>query len=528
MVAELLKLRFRVLGNTLRTHPWQLIGVVVGGLYALGILAVAVFGLVAMRVTAGQIDPELRAQILVLAGSVVVLGWAIGPFLRAGGDDVLDASRFAHMPIALPQLLRASFVATLLGIPGIVTVVASLSTVIPWTVSISASLAALCGAALAVVICVLASRVTASLANRLAKGRRFREVLSLLILIPVILLAPLLNLIGAAGSTIASIPGMLAPVLSWTPLGAAWMIPADVLAGDWGLAALRVLISLASIAALALLWYGITVSSLGRPAAAAVKRRTGAGAGLFDVFPATPSGAIAARSLIYWFRDPRYSRQLVSVIVLPLVFILLGAFSPSGFMTTIAGPAAAMMLAITIYTDVSYDGSAYATHLVRSIRGRDDRWGRAGAALILGFPIATVATTASVLVDGAPEQFWPLLTISFMLLCGGVGLASISSAAVVMPVQKTTDNPFSTPPGSGGISLLLSLLMFVGLAVVSAPVVVTGIIAITTGSSGALIAAVVCTVVLAPAVLIAGVLIGGRVLDRRGPELLAQLRAMNA
>ncbi|MGO2660045.1 hypothetical protein [Mycetocola reblochoni] len=528
MVAELLRLRFRVLGNTLSRHPWQLVGMIIGGLYALGLLAGAVAGLVALRVGEGQIDPSLRDAILVIAGSLLVLGWTVGPFVRTGGDDVLDPSRFSHLPIATDTLLRAAFVATLLGIPGIVTIVAVLATVIPWTVSLPAALAALIGGALGVVTCVIASRVVASLANRLAAGRRFREVVGLIVIVPLVLLAPLLNLIGAAASSLTDLPGIVAPVLAWTPLGAPWAIPADVAAGHGGVALLRLLLCLAVIALLALAWKRVTIASLGRPATASTRTRSRSGAGLFDVVPATVAGAIAARALIYWFKDPRYSRQLVSVVALPVLFLALGSVGPSGFMIPLAGPLVAAMLALTMYTDVSYDGSAFAAHLTRSVRGRDDRWGRAAAGLVLGIPLTVVVVVVSALVGGDGADAVPLLAISLTVLFAGVGISAVSSAAVVMPVQKPSDSPFSTPPGSAGISLLLSLVVMVALLVVTAPVVVPGIIAMVTGSTAALVTTVVVAIVLAPALLVIGVVVGGRVLDRKGPELLARLTSMNA
>lgn len=528
MVAELLRLRFRVLGNTLKRQPWQLFGVIVGGLYGLGVLTGVGAGLIALRVADGLIDPTLRANIMVMAGSLLIIGWAIAPFLRAGGDDVLDPSRFSHLPIALDRLLRASFVATLFGIPGIVTTLVVLLAVIPWTVGVGAVVAAILGGALGVTMCVLASRVVASLANRLAAGRRFREFLGLIVIVPIILLAPLLNLLGNAWQSLAELPQRLGPVLAWTPIGAPWAMPADVLDGAIGLALLRLLIALGGIALLAWLWYAIAAASLGRPPSGGGKRRVRSGAGIFDVLPATPSGAITARALIYWFKDPRYTRQLVSVVALPVLFIVFGAFSAGEFMSILAGPMAAMMLSLTMYTDVSYDGTAFAAHLTRSVRGRDDRWGRALAGLLLGTPLTVVAVVVSTLVTGRSEWIVPLLAIALTVLSAGVGVSAITSASVVMPVQKTTDSAFSTPPGSGGISLLLSLIALVSLLVTTAPVTVPALIAMFAGSTPALWAAVVVAVVLIPLYLVIGVLVGGRVLDRKGPELQARLTSMNA
>ena len=46
MVATLLRLRFRVLGNQLARSPWQLVGFIFGAIYGLGLLAGIAVGLV--------------------------------------------------------------------------------------------------------------------------------------------------------------------------------------------------------------------------------------------------------------------------------------------------------------------------------------------------------------------------------------------------------------------------------------------------------------------------------------------------
>lgn len=45
--------------------------------------------------------------------------------------------------------------------------------------------------------------------------------------------------------------------------------------------------------------------------------------GWFDLLGSTRTGAIAARSITYWLRDPRYQASLVAVPLLPIVSLLL-------------------------------------------------------------------------------------------------------------------------------------------------------------------------------------------------------------
>ncbi len=48
MVATLVRLRFLLLGNALRRSPWQIVAIVLGALYGLGLLVVCIGGLIAL------------------------------------------------------------------------------------------------------------------------------------------------------------------------------------------------------------------------------------------------------------------------------------------------------------------------------------------------------------------------------------------------------------------------------------------------------------------------------------------------
>ena len=73
MVAHLLRLKLTLLRNGLRRSVWQVVGLVVLSLYALGGLAAATAGLVALSLA----GPDLIRTVLVLTGSLLVVGWWI-------------------------------------------------------------------------------------------------------------------------------------------------------------------------------------------------------------------------------------------------------------------------------------------------------------------------------------------------------------------------------------------------------------------------------------------------------------------
>ncbi len=66
---------------------------------------------------------------------------------------------------------------------------------------------------------------------------------------------------------------------------------------------------------LAAAWYWI-VRRAGRTVPPAPQERRLVGLGMFAALPPTPAGVVAARSVVYWMRDPRY---VVPVLILPLV-----------------------------------------------------------------------------------------------------------------------------------------------------------------------------------------------------------------
>src|SRR5699024_6354164 len=69
VVAHLVRLRLRLLGNTLRKSVWQMIGMILGCLYALYMVGMITVGAIA----GGAAAPELTPLIIVVGGAVIVL-----------------------------------------------------------------------------------------------------------------------------------------------------------------------------------------------------------------------------------------------------------------------------------------------------------------------------------------------------------------------------------------------------------------------------------------------------------------------
>ena len=91
MVATLVRLRLRILGHALRRDTWRLVLLILGLLWGLSLLP----GLAGAMLWLAREPAEFATEILVVAGSLVVAGWAVVPLLVPGMDDSLDISRFA-------------------------------------------------------------------------------------------------------------------------------------------------------------------------------------------------------------------------------------------------------------------------------------------------------------------------------------------------------------------------------------------------------------------------------------------------
>ena len=228
MVAHLLKLKLLLLRNSLRRSTWQLVGVVLGGLYGLGLLGLIVAGLIVL----GTLDLDLMRTVAVLGGSAAVLGWLVIPLVASGVDMTLDPARFVTFAVPMRQLMAGLALGGVIGIPGIVTLVAFLTLALTWIRYPAAAVAAIVCALCAVLLCIVGSRLITTAGTALSSSRRFKDLSSTVAIIPLILLGPIFAGITAGFQNSPEFAGELADILAWTPLGVFVAVPADLAAGD--------------------------------------------------------------------------------------------------------------------------------------------------------------------------------------------------------------------------------------------------------------------------------------------------------
>ena len=518
MVAHIVRLKWQLLRNGLLRSTPQLIGLIFAGLYGLGLLGGAMMGLIGLRFA---VPSDVARTAIVVGGSALTLGWAVIPVIAFGTDETLDPARFATFAVPRRQLVLGLLLASLVSIPALVTALLGLATVITWSRSVLAVLVAPVAAAVGVLTCVVLSRVTTTGFSAVSRSRRGREALSALMLLVMIG-------VSVAGPSITkplSTPGLLpdlADVLGWSPLGLAWAAPADIVDGALGSGLLRLALATILLVVALLAWDFLLRGALENPRGTSVGRVRDTGLGWFGRMPSTPVGAVAARCLTYWRRDPRYLVSAVLILLLPLG-LLLSSLTGSGSGWPLAmAPVTGYLLGWSMHNDVAYDGTAFWTHVATGVSGSADRMGRLVPLAAAGSVLLPVYATLGCAITGRWELWPAVFGVGLGFLLAGFAMSNVLSALKPYPVPEPGANPFSSPPGAGGLTVILQMVAGLGTVVLNLPALAFGIGALM-GHSWMAWGALALAVVLGPATLVLGTRWGNMVYERRAPELLAEL-----
>jgi ABC-2 type transport system permease protein len=516
VVAHLVRLKLTLLRNGLRRSAWQVVGLVVAALYGLMALVIIVGSMAVLSVQ----EPDIRGLVAVLVGSVLVLGWWVVPLISFGIDATVDPARFVTFAIPRRSMLVGLAIGGVIGVPGLVSAGTALSLAGVWWRTPLALLAGLVCAAVGLATCIVGGRATTSASSHLMGKRRVRELMAATALLPLLLVGPLISRATMSSDSVTKDSlEQVADVLGWTPVGAVWAVPWDVAEGHWAGAVARFAIAVGTLVVALVVWDRSLARALVNPVHEVASTRS-RGLGWFGRLPASPLGAVTARSLTYWVRDPRYA---LAIAIVPLLPVLLWMFNPGGSSLLFLGPTAAFLMGWGISADVAYDGSAFWTHLAAPLPGLTDRLGRVLGASALAVPVVTVYVVGSALLTDRSEVVPALLGVSYGVLCTAFGGASIVSALVVYPVQQPGENPFQTRQGASLTAVTSQLLGWAAVVVLSAPEAVLAVLAVTQDSSALGWLALVVGLLLGGVLLFLGVRLGGRLLDRNGTDLLRRI-----
>src|SRR5690606_6132615 len=129
-----------------------------------------------------------------------------------------------------------------------------------------------------------------------------------------------------------------------------------------------------------------------------------------------------------------------------------------------------------------------------------------------------------VALSGQWQLLPSLLGITIGVLLTGFAVSSVLSGAWVFPVPAPGENPFKARPGGGFRLLLANLGCGFAITILSLPELVLAIVGIVTGDLVWGLLSIAVAIVLGGVLLVVGIRLGGRILERRGPELLAALQ----
>ena len=565
MVATLVKLKWRLTLNALTKNVWAIIGTVFGALYGIGALVMVLAGAVGLGLKA---DPDVIGLVLGALGALLMAGWAVVPLLVTGVDSTLDPRAMAAWTAPSRGLALGLLAAGALGIPGCITAAVCLIPVLTWLLAgqFAAALLALLCAPAALATCVLLSRIIVTAAG-ISSSRRGRETTAIIAFVAFLVFTQLPNLIPRIlGDDLTGFLQQLrtlAKVMGLSPFGWAFAAPGLMSAGSVP-AALALAVGAWILPVILLpLWQRVVGKVMTSPGASHTRTRAyaadSAGSdarnqGLPDVLPwarrlgaslPAPAAAVAARSLRYWRTDPRYLVQFLSALLLPVVIVLGPALNSSRFSVSVNGrpvdtsfalghapapllfmaPALAVFMGWVIHDDLGLDSTALWSHISAGISGAHDRLGRVVGAAVWQVPALLVIDLLMVAWTGRWEAL-PAVTGACLALYG-CALAWSCLASVLLPYETLApgDSPMrSRTSGTAFLAALIQMAAILLLLAVCSPVLGVAVYGVVQAAPLWEWVALVAGIVWCSLLLWGGVVFGGRVLDRRGPQVLATIR----
>ena len=566
MVATLVKLKWRLTLNALTKNVWAIVGTVIGALYGIGALVMVLTGAVGLGLKA---DPDVIMLVLGALGALLMAGWAVVPLLVTGVDSTLDPRAMAAWTAPSRGLALGLLAAGALGIPGCLTAAVCLIPVLTWLLAgqFAAALLALLCAPAALATCVLLSRIIVT-AVGVSASRRGREATAIITFVAFMVCTQLPNLIprilGDDPSDFLQRLSGAAKVMGLSPFGWTFSAPGLMATGSVMPALALAIVAWVLPVILFPLWQRVVGKVMTSPGTSHTRMRayaassTGSNArqqGLPDVLPwarrlgaslPAPAAAVAARSLRYWRTDPRYLVQFLSVLILPVVLVLGPALNSSRFAAGDNGqpvdisfalghapapllfmaPALAVFMGWAIHDDLGLDSTALWSHISAGISGAHDRLGRVVGAAVWQVP-ALVAIDLLMVVWTGRWDALPAVTGACLALYG-CALAWSCLTSVLLPYETLApgDSPMrSRTSGTALLAALIQMAAILLLLAVCSPVLGAAVYGVVQGAPVWGWVALVAGIVWCGLLLWGGVVVGGRMLDRRGPQVLATIRS---
>jgi ABC-2 type transport system permease protein len=499
VVGTFVRLKLRLLRNGLGIGQ----GAVLFGVGAFGASLLGLAGFLTLAVA--RTDPTGPDLAIVVFG-VATLGWTIFPILGYGNDETLDPQRLATLPLSRRQLVAGVLAASLVGVAPLATLLAFSGALIGFAHNILSALMIAIAVAGSLLLCVVASRTLVSVLVPILRSRRGRDF-TILALTLIGLTPPLLEMFAARGAGNHDFHREFvrtAHRVRLTPFAWGGTAVADAARGHYAAAAGLLVAMGGLVAGLLWLWSHAlerALTSSDAPAAATRPSRRGPAAGLIpkvlSFLPRSRIGAVAAKDVRYFARDPRRRAPLIGALIVPAVALFAslsqGPARPGA--TTLLALVAVLPAAGLTLNQFGLDGAALWSTIAAGNDPRADLIGKNIASLLVMVPLAT----ASAFVCAAFTGGWGYLPLTLGLAPAifgvllGVGDVMSVKVPYAMPDRK---NPLAFNPGQGCATLLAG---FAALGVEFVLLIPIGLVALALINTQSLAVATIGIVVVANA-----------------------------
>ncbi|MFB7540536.1 transporter [Streptomyces zaomyceticus] len=455
LTSVFVRLKLSLLRNGLRQSGGRTAAYILSIVFGAVLAAALVLAFVLMR---GSADADSVAILLVGA---LALSWAVMPLFIPSGDETLDPSRLVMLPLRPRPLVRALLVASLVGVGPVLTFVLALGAALSVAHGAAGTVLAVLAVPLTAVTCVALSRAVAAANIRLLTSRKGRD----LALLSGLIIAVGMQLVNFGAQRLGQAGGLeslepVTAVVGWLPPAAAIAAVDSAAQGDYAVAAVRLLLTAATLVALLYWWQRSLVrlmvepdgSTIGAASDAGVRDRSD-GTGLLGRFlPDGRTGAVMERSLRYLWRDPKTKAGAVTSLALGLIVPLVNALQGTGSIYWACF--ASGMLGMLMYNQFGQDTSAFWI-VAQTISTTADAYAelraRAMALLVITLPYSVFVTALTVGILGEWQQLPEAVGLALGLL--GAMLATGSVASGAFPYSIPQDSGYkNVAPGQGALA----------------------------------------------------------------------------
>ena len=545
MIFTMVRLRWALTFSVMRKSNWQKIGF--GIVIVFGLAIICALGFAGWQ-TGKYIGPGMLADTKnwqefqlapIMVMSIVSIFTLFMNLFMLGSDTTLKSRSFALYGIPYVKQQAGMLLGSLFGAISIsCTIALALWSLAYRNFGIVPVLVSVIAAPLYVVTIVSLSKMLIELLDTILINKHSRNIFYFAIFIAYMIFVATVNIGNKNPSGIVFGFGFCA-ASAFTPLSAAIALPLDAINGNWIALAIRFLICVVTIAvcfAISVFCAKLEPKLLRGEQKTVVKTK---GIGLFAAVPDNTVGAIIARIVSVMRGD---MRQLF-LLLMPLFMLFVSTasgFGSRGFKGMADGLGvsnwmmyAALLIGMVVGNNIAYDGTAFTMHAIIGVKGLHDRlanaivWSVICAVYfaILGIGVyAFLFFVANVQQNMNAVMFQTLSPIGVAFATIGIGL--ISSCIAMYPVASI-EKPFSRPQGSAGarsfapigFSLLSAVCMIPSIAAVIAFMIL---------APQLLWIASILFVVNGLIVLAVGVILGGKVMDKRMIRIVENLRRFSS